>query len=136
MSFFVTRPETPEPWIREMSTLFSAAILRTSGEDFVRRRSSSEATFSALSRRTADSAVRVGGGAAGLGGAGDGAAAFGGTAGVGCPPLDWGGGGAAGLGGTAGGGCRALDFAGGAAGFAGTAAVGCPPLDFAAPPSL
>src|SRR2546430_15563696 len=29
-----------------MSTLFSAAILRTRGEDFVRRRSSSEATFS------------------------------------------------------------------------------------------
>src|SRR5438046_9911641 len=63
MSFFVTRPETPEPWIWEMSTLFSAAILRTSGEDLVRRRSSREVTFSG-------SAIGFGGGAAALGGSG------------------------------------------------------------------
>src|SRR5438876_11761501 len=67
MSFFVTRPETPDPWICEMSTLFSAAILRTSGEDFVRRRSSSDVTFS----------TSFGGGAAVLGGSG---AGFGGGA--------------------------------------------------------
>src|SRR3954447_8305938 len=40
MSFFVTRPEMPEPLICAMSTSFSFAILRTSGDDFVRRRSS------------------------------------------------------------------------------------------------
>src|ERR1051325_4021259 len=75
MSFFVTRPETPEPWIEEMSTLFSAAILRTSGEDFVRLRSSSDATFSVC---FGGSGAGCGFGAAG-GGAGAGAAALGGS---------------------------------------------------------
>src|SRR6266536_6048553 len=40
MSCFVTRPAKPLPGMREMSTLCSAAILRTSGVDLVRRRSS------------------------------------------------------------------------------------------------
>src|SRR5450759_2037947 len=39
MSVFVTRPEIPVPGIREMSTPFSSAIARTTGDD--RRFSSS-----------------------------------------------------------------------------------------------
>jgi hypothetical protein len=34
MSFFVTRPERPVPWIALMSTLCSAAIFLTRGVDF------------------------------------------------------------------------------------------------------
>jgi hypothetical protein len=41
-SFFVTRPEIPDPLSEVMSTPCSAAIRLTSGEDFVRRRSSRE----------------------------------------------------------------------------------------------
>src|SRR5690348_10236770 len=100
MSFFVTRPETPEPWICEMSTLFSAAILRTSGDDFVRRRSSSDATFSVCFGASGAGAgggggatvlgcsgagVGRGGGAADLGGSGDGAG-FGAGAGAAASP--------------------------------------------------
>ncbi len=44
MSFFVTRPESPVPGIVLMSTLCSAAILRTNGVDFRCRRSSSDST--------------------------------------------------------------------------------------------
>src|SRR5712671_690179 len=40
MSFLVTRPAWPEPLKREMSTLCSAAIFRTSGVDLRRSRSS------------------------------------------------------------------------------------------------
>src|SRR5262245_37670961 len=43
MSFFVTRPEIPVPVSEAMSTLFSCAIRRTSGEERVRIRSSREA---------------------------------------------------------------------------------------------
>ena len=43
MSFFVTRPLTPVPGIREMSMLCSWAILRTTGDDRTRRSSSTEA---------------------------------------------------------------------------------------------
>src|SRR2546428_8017998 len=39
MACLVTRPATPVPGIREMSTRCSAAILRTRGVDFLRRRS-------------------------------------------------------------------------------------------------
>src|SRR5688572_30501765 len=39
-SFLVTRPASPDPGIPVMSRLCSAAILRTSGLDLVRRRSS------------------------------------------------------------------------------------------------
>src|SRR6185436_12722899 len=41
MSFFVTRPEMPVPFSRVMSMLFALAILRTTGEDLMRRRSAS-----------------------------------------------------------------------------------------------
>src|SRR3954453_6092522 len=40
MSFLVTRPDSPVPWMALMSTLCSAAILRTTGVDFRRSRSS------------------------------------------------------------------------------------------------
>ena len=40
MSFFVTRPLMPVPCSAVMSTPCSAAIFRTTGDDFVRRRSS------------------------------------------------------------------------------------------------
>src|SRR3954452_17491931 len=40
MSFLVTRPASPVPWMALMSTLCSAAILRTTGVDFRRSRSS------------------------------------------------------------------------------------------------
>jgi hypothetical protein len=40
MSFFVTRPEMPVPWMRLMSTLCSFAIFLTSGEDRCRASSS------------------------------------------------------------------------------------------------
>ena len=43
MSFFVTRPEMPVPFSCVMSTPCSFAILRTSGDERVRRRSSSVA---------------------------------------------------------------------------------------------
>src|SRR2546423_14703325 len=42
MSLFVTRPATPDPCSDDMLTPCSAAILRTSGDDFVRTRSSNE----------------------------------------------------------------------------------------------
>ena len=41
MSFFVTRPPRPEPWIWEMSTSLSRAMRRTSGDDRCLRGSSS-----------------------------------------------------------------------------------------------
>src|SRR5688572_28402629 len=44
MSFLVTRPESPVPGIVLMSTLCSAAILRTNGVDLRCRRSSSDST--------------------------------------------------------------------------------------------
>src|SRR4051812_30144486 len=40
VSFLVTRPLIPVPLVWRVSTLCSRAILRTSGEDFCRRRSS------------------------------------------------------------------------------------------------
>ncbi len=40
MSRLVTRPESPLPWTREMSIPCSRAMLRTSGEERVRRSSS------------------------------------------------------------------------------------------------
>ena len=43
MSFLVTRPEIPVPLSRVMSMLCSFAIFRTTGDDFVRRRSASVA---------------------------------------------------------------------------------------------
>src|SRR5882672_11007039 len=43
MSFLVTRPETPVPVSRAMSTRCSWAILRTTGEERTRRRSSTVA---------------------------------------------------------------------------------------------
>src|SRR3954466_12201293 len=45
MSRLVTRPATPDPWSDEILTPCSAAILRTSGEDLVRTRSSNEFPF-------------------------------------------------------------------------------------------
>src|SRR5207237_10107307 len=47
MSRLVTRPATPEPCSEAMFTPCSAAIFRTSGEDFVRTRSSNELPFPA-----------------------------------------------------------------------------------------
>src|SRR2546423_12968412 len=45
MSRLVTRPATPVPCSDAMLTPCSAAILRTSGDDFVRTRSSKELPF-------------------------------------------------------------------------------------------
>src|SRR6267142_848574 len=85
MSCFVTRPAYPLPGMREMSTLCSAAIFRTSGVDFVRRRCSAVCTpppsplltgAGASGRGAGDWGLRAGGGGAG---AGAGAAAFDGS---------------------------------------------------------
>src|SRR5881409_1023688 len=84
MSCFVTRPAKPVPGIVEMSTWCSAAILRTRGVDFLRRRSSA---VSAPSPPCLDGAVAGGRGrsptdaaaAAGGGGGGGGGAGFGGS---------------------------------------------------------
>src|ERR1043166_8494614 len=48
MSFLVTRPLRPVPSSFEISTLCSWAILRTSGLDLVRRRSSAVAALPSL----------------------------------------------------------------------------------------
>src|SRR3989454_474342 len=82
MSCFVTRPAKPVPGIVEMSTWCSAAILRTRGVDFLRRRSSA---VSAPSPPCLDGAVAGGRGrsptdaAAAAGGGGGGGAGFGGS---------------------------------------------------------
>src|SRR3954471_3262541 len=79
MSCLVTRPAYPLPGMREMSTLCSAAILRTSGVDFVRRRCSAVCTPPSPSL-----AFIAGAGAgAGCGGCGLGVAARGAGAGLG-----------------------------------------------------
>src|SRR5438876_4847153 len=95
MSCFVTRPAYPLPGIREISTLCSAAILRTSGVDLVRRRCSAVCTpppspaagrpdVAAAGRPDGLSAGGGGGaaavfGASAFGAGGAGAAAFGGS---------------------------------------------------------
>src|SRR5450759_1060169 len=73
MSFFVTRPAMPVPSTCAMSTPFSCAIFRTSGEDRVRMRSSIEERFEAEGAPcTAGAAAGAGGGAAaGAAGVGD-----------------------------------------------------------------
>src|SRR5213592_1462383 len=82
MSCFVTRPAKPVPGIVEMSTWCSAAILRTRGVDFLRRRSSA---VSAPSPPCLDGAVAGGRGrsptdaAAAAGGGGGGGAGLGGS---------------------------------------------------------
>ena len=58
MSFFVTRPLMPVPWIVEMSTLLSLAMRRTSGDDFCAPQIFR--TFAGLRRRTAGSVARGG----------------------------------------------------------------------------
>src|SRR5207302_2790013 len=80
MSFFVTRPETPVPSSWVVSTLFSLAILRTSGDDFVRRRSSNEAMVSSSLVDGASGEAASGG--AGWGAGGCWVAARGGVAGA------------------------------------------------------
>src|SRR5262245_29073005 len=93
MSVLVTRPLIPVPWIPEMSMLCSWAILRTTGEERTRRRSStelpwprSEAAFG-TSRAPAGAVAGVGGDAAARAPRSlpspDGAAAAGWAAGVG-----------------------------------------------------
>jgi hypothetical protein len=70
MSCLVTRPEIPVPGTRLMSTLCSAAILRTTGDDRVWR--SSSAVISARGFSGVGSGAGPGGGAeAGPGGACD-----------------------------------------------------------------
>src|SRR5438128_5810018 len=86
MSCFVTRPAYPVPGMVVMSTWCSAAILRTSGVDLRRRRSSAVSAPSPFGatgedgegwERTGEVAVGAGAGfgAAGWGGAGEAAAA-------------------------------------------------------------
>src|SRR6266702_5744284 len=80
MSCFVTRPAKPVPGIVEMSTWCSAAILRTRGVDFLRRRSSAVsapsppaldgAVAGGRGRSPTDAAAAAGGGGGGGGGAG------------------------------------------------------------------
>src|SRR2546425_1590172 len=85
MSCLVTRPAYPLPGMREISTRCSAAILRTSGVDLVRRRSSAVWTPPSPSAgrpegRAAGAAAAVAGAALGasvFGTGGGGAAAFG-----------------------------------------------------------
>ncbi len=87
MSCFVTRPAKPVPGIVEMSTWCSAAILRTRGVDFFRRRSSavsapsppclSGAVAGGRGRSTTEAAAAAGGGGGGGGGAGFGGSGFG-----------------------------------------------------------
>src|SRR2546428_10199837 len=84
LSCFVARPAKPVPGIVEVSAWCSAAILRTRGVDFLRRRSSA---VSAPSPPCLDGAVAGGRGrsptdaaaAAGGGGGGGGGAGFGGS---------------------------------------------------------
>src|SRR5258708_4010931 len=90
MSCLVTRPAYPLPGIREMSTLCSAAILRTRGVDLVRRRCSAVWTPPPSPLLTGVGASDLGAGGAGVGlgsafggGAGAGAAALGGSGFVG-----------------------------------------------------
>src|SRR6266853_2968336 len=75
MSCFVTRPAKPLPGMREMSTLCSAAILRTRGVDLVRRRCSAVWTPppSPLLRGAGGAGVGLGSAFGGGGGAGAGA---------------------------------------------------------------
>src|SRR5262249_5561977 len=74
--FFVTRPAIPEPLSALISIPCSAAIRRTSGEDLVRRRSSSELPFPCAAAGAAGGCVGAeGGGAAAAGADGVGAAA-------------------------------------------------------------
>src|SRR5262249_18969585 len=113
MSFLVTRLWIPVPSISRISTPFSCAIFRTSGEERVRTRSSKDSIVPPC-------ADTGGGGAAGgLGAAGGGAAlgGGGGAAAAASEGLGGGGGGAAGagLGGSAFGGSAAFAAGGGAA---------------------
>src|SRR5947207_764173 len=79
MSCFVTRPAKPVPGIVEMSTWCSAAILRTRGVDFLRRRSSAVSAPSPFGTTGADGEGRGGTGevaaGAGFGAGGDDATA-------------------------------------------------------------
>src|ERR1044071_81352 len=90
MSFLVTRPLRPVPSSFEISTLCSWAILRTSGLDLVRRRSSAVAALPSLFSAGGGGGIGAGfactgsgGGGAGAGGRGGGAAACGGGGGGG-----------------------------------------------------
>src|SRR5258708_245279 len=67
MSCLVTRPAYPLPGIREMSTLCSAAILRTRGVDLVRRRCSAVWTPPPSPLLTGAGASDLGAGGAGVG---------------------------------------------------------------------
>src|SRR5438309_5638429 len=84
MSCLVTRPANPVPGMAEISTRCSAAILRTSGVERLRSRSSAVSPPSPLGAATGDAGVGRGttgeaaaGGGAALGGAGAGGAATG-----------------------------------------------------------
>src|SRR5712664_2237553 len=81
MSCLVTRPAYPLPGMREMSTLCSAAILRTSGVDFVRSRSSAVWTPppSPEGRTAGAAAAGAAFGVSGFGAGGGGAAAVDGS---------------------------------------------------------
>src|SRR5258706_9916360 len=79
MSCFVTLPAKPDPGIVEMSTRCSAAILRTRGVDFLRRRSSAVSAPSPLG------GTGTGDGGRGTGAAGAGAGGGGGAAATGAP---------------------------------------------------
>src|SRR6185503_5512354 len=89
MSFLVTRPLRPVPSSFEMSTLCSWAILRTSGLDFVRRRSSTDGTLPSFFSTGGGggggagfACTGGGGGGAGVGGGGGAAASGGGGGGA------------------------------------------------------
>jgi hypothetical protein len=75
MSFLVTRPLRPVPSSCEISTPCSCAILRTSGLDFVRRRSSAVASLhlKLVQPPVAEEVLVLPGG---VGGGGAGAGAF------------------------------------------------------------
>src|SRR5690349_3271609 len=60
MSFLVTRPLMPDPWICEISTLCSCAILRTRGDDRCRRNSSRDmSALGCVSTRAVEAAAWV-----------------------------------------------------------------------------
>src|SRR6266699_4484257 len=80
MSCFVTRPAKPLPGMREMSTLCSAAIFRTSGVNLVRKRCSAVWMPPPSPLLTGAGASGLGAGGVGAGfGAGFGSADFGGS---------------------------------------------------------
>src|SRR5690349_5096731 len=85
MSFFVTRPLTPVPSSFEISTPCSWAIFRTSGLDFVRRRSSTVGSADCEGGGGETGFVSTG---AGAGGGGGGAGGGGGSTAAGCGDTD------------------------------------------------